>query len=144
MEEKVSNPNITPNPSAVQQQVAAQENARVLDEKIGPEQNARVAVGQVGIEHRTAYGTAQTESLRDSGLWRVILPLFVGLLCLALLAVPLMILIPLLANSIDPNSFTHLLLWLWITMIVIEIAVAAVLIRGLVKIFMTQAGNYRS
>jgi hypothetical protein len=32
---------------------------------------------------------------------------------------------------------------LWIVMIILEVAIAAFIIRGLVKIFLTQAGNYR-
>ena len=99
-------------------------------------------------EHRQAYGTAKTENLRDSGLWRILLPTVVVLFCLTLLAVPLMILIPLLSNSINAmhggNPAEAQLLWVWITMIVLEIAIAAVIIRGLVKIFMTQAGNYQA
>lgn len=95
-------------------------------------------------EQRQAYGTAKTESLRDSEAWRILLPAFVALCCLALLAVPLLILIPLLSESIDASSSTHGLLWLWISMIVIEVVVAIAIIRGLVKIFMTQAGNYAS
>jgi hypothetical protein len=95
-------------------------------------------------EQRQAYGTAKTENLRDSGTWRIILPAFVALCCLALLAVPLLILIPLLSDSIDASSPTHMLIWLWISMIVIEMAVAAGIVWGLLKIFVTQAGNYSS
>lgn len=95
-------------------------------------------------EQRQAYGTAKTENLRDSGAWRVLLPAFVALCCLALLAIPLLILIPLLADSIDASSPSHSLIWLWISMIVIEVVVAAGIIWGLVKVFMTQAGNYSS
>lgn len=93
-------------------------------------------------EQRQAYGTAKTENLRDSGAWRVLLPAFVALCCLALLAVPLLILIPLLSDSINASSSTHGLIWLWVSMIVIEVVIAAGIIWGLVKIFMTQAGNY--
>lgn len=93
-------------------------------------------------EQRKAYGTAKTENLRDSGTWRILLPSFVALCCLALLAVPLLILIPLLSDSIDASSPTHMLIWLWISMIVIEVVVAAGIIWGLLKIFVTQAGNY--
>lgn len=97
-------------------------------------------------EGRKVYGTAKTENLRDSGLWRFILPAFVAVLCLGLLAVPLIILIPLLTNSLDVNAAAnkeHIsLTWLWITMIVIEVGLAAVIIWGLLRIFMTQAGNY--
>jgi hypothetical protein len=96
------------------------------------------------IEHRQAYGTAKTENLRDSGAWRWLLPASVILGCIALLAIPLIILVPLLINSLDPTSSTYGLLWLWITMIVVEVAVAALIIWGLTKIFITQAGNYRS
>ena len=95
-------------------------------------------------EHRKAYGTAKTENLRDSGAWRILLPAAVILGCLLLLAVPLIILVPLFVNSLDANAQTHNLTWLWVSMMVIEVAVAAVIIRGLLKIFMTQAGNYRS
>ena len=95
-------------------------------------------------EHRQAYGTAKTEDLRDSGLWRTILPAFVALLCLALLAVPLIILIPLFASSLDATAPTHGLWWLWLVMIVLELGVAAIIAWGLIKIFMTQAGNYPS
>src|SRR5947207_833889 len=62
-------------------------------------------------EHRQAYGTAKTENLRDSGLWRIILPAFVALLCIALLAVPLIILIPLFVRSLDVTAPTHNLWW---------------------------------
>src|SRR5258708_28271547 len=52
-------------------------------------------------EHRQAYGTAKTENLRDTGLWRFLLPAFVILGCVALLAVPLLFLVPLVINSLD-------------------------------------------
>src|SRR5438876_162955 len=99
-----------------------------------------------GTEHRQAYGTAKTENLRDSGLWRIILPALIIIFCLTLLAVPLLILIPLLSNSINAigsgNPGEAQLLWVWITMIVLEMAVAVVIIWGLCKVFLTQAGNY--
>lgn len=97
-------------------------------------------------EHRQVYGTAKTENLRDSGLWRIILPTLVGLFCLTLFVVPLLILVPLLMNSImgimHHNQQEAQLLWIWITMIVIEVAIWAVIAYGLLKAFMTQAGNY--
>jgi len=96
------------------------------------------ALGQeLASEHREAYGTAKTENLRDSGLWRILLPGFVVLCCLAVLAIPLVILALLLRNS--PGF-----VWTWIVMLIIEIGVAAILIRGFIRIFMTQAGNYRN
>ena len=124
-----------------------------MDEKTTTEQSTMVSPAEksipasseiVATEHRTAYGTAKTENLRDSGMWRYILPAFVILLCLAILAVPLLILIPLFVNSLDVTSHTHSLTWLWLTMIVLEIGIAALIIYGLLKIFLTQAGNYQS
>ena len=124
-----------------------------MNEKTTTEQSTMVSPAEksipasseiVATEHRTAYGTAKTENLRDSGMWRYILPAFVILLCLAILAVPLLILIPLFVNSLDVTAHTHNLTWLWITMIVIEVGVAAIIIYGLLKIFLTQAGNYQS
>ena len=124
-----------------------------MDEKTTTEQSTMVSPAEksipasseiVATEHRTAYGTAKTENLRDSGMWRYILPAFVILLCLAILAVPLLILIPLFVNSLDVTSHTHNLTWLWLTMIVLEIGIAALIIYGLLKIFLTQAGNYQS
>jgi hypothetical protein len=96
----------------------------------------------IGMEHREAYGTAKTENLRDNGAFRVILPGFVVLLCLALFAIPLIILVPLFINSLDPSAATHYVGWLFIVMAIIDLSVAALIIRGLLKIFMTQAGNY--
>ena len=124
-----------------------------MDEKTTTEQSTMVSPAEksipassevVATEHRTAYGTAKTENLRDSGMWRYILPAFVILLCLAILAVPLLILIPLFVNSLDVTSHTHNLTWLWLTMIVLEVGIAALIIYGLLKIFLTQAGNYQS
>jgi len=124
-----------------------------MDEKTTTEQSTMVSPAEksipasseiVATEHRTAYGTAKTENLRDSVMWRYILPAFVILLCLAILAVPLLILIPLFVNSLDVTSHTHNLTWLWLTMIVLEVGIAALIIYGLLKIFLTQAGNYQS
>jgi hypothetical protein len=92
-------------------------------------------------ERRQAYGTAKTENLRDSGLWRIILPGFVILCCLGMLAIPLVILIPLLSNSLS-NHIT--LIWLWIILIILDVGIAAIAVGGLLRIFMTPAGNYRS
>lgn len=143
----------------------AEENTQIMAESSSPQQSARVpdtpttgpasgaststvapfsrSTEVTATEHRQVYGTAKTENLRDSGAWRIILPTFVILLCLALLAVPLIILIPLFVNSLDVTAQTHGLVWLWIVMIILEVAIAAFIIRGLVRIFMTQAGNYR-
>jgi hypothetical protein len=98
-------------------------------------------------EHRQAYGTAKTENLRDNGLWRILLPAFVLVCCAALVAVPLIILTPLFVGSLDPKAAANVahfpLTWVWIVLIVLAISIASIVIRGLVKIFMTQAGNYR-
>jgi uncharacterized membrane protein YcjF (UPF0283 family) len=97
-------------------------------------------------ESRQAYGTAKTENLQDSGLWRIALPAFVILCCLAMLAIPLIILIPLFSNSLIANTYSNQasLTWLWIVLIILDVGIAAIAIRGLLKIFMTQAGNYQS
>jgi hypothetical protein len=98
-------------------------------------------------EHRQAYGTARTENLRTSGLWRILLPTVVGLFALSLFVVPLLILIPLLTNSItaisggDPQEAQ--LLWVWITMIILEMAVCVVIARWAFKVFFSQATSYR-
>lgn len=125
MEEKTSSP-----------QQAQTLTDRTIDKSI-PE-STEVAAS----EHRKAYGTAKTENLRDSEAWRFLLPAFVIVLCLAVLAIPLIILIPLFVTSLDVNAGTHNLTWLWITMIVIEVFIAVFIIRGITKIFLTQAGNY--
>ena len=98
-------------------------------------------------ERRQAYGTAKTENLRDSGLWRIILPAAAIIFCAILFVIPLGILIPLLLNSIHalntPGAAEGQLIWLWVTMIVIEIGAAYIIARGILRIFLTQAGNYR-
>jgi len=111
-----------------------------------PATDINASAPRASSEHRQVYGTAKTENLRDSGLWRIILPTAVGLFCLTLFVVPLLILIPLLINSItgivNHNQQEGQLLWIWITMIVIEVAIWVVIAYGLFKAFMTQAGNY--
>lgn len=102
---------------------------------------------QPATEGRKAYGTAKTENLRDSGLWRVLLPGAVVVFCLVLIAFPLIILTPLFLNSLDPraaaNALGKPLTWVWIVMVLVEAGIIVVVVRGLLKIFMTQAGNYR-
>jgi hypothetical protein len=111
------------------------------------ENSTTVTTTQPATEHRQAYGSAKTENLRDSGWWRVLLPLVVLGGSLALLVIPLIFLIPLLIKSFDPNNPANTqgnpLTWLWIVMILLIVAISAVIIRGLIKIFFTQAGNYR-
>jgi hypothetical protein len=115
---------------------------------ISTEEQKNAALEQPAAqEHRQAYGTAKTENLRTSGLWRILLPTIVGLFALSLFVVPLLILIPLLTNSItainggDPHEAQ--LLWVWITMIVLEMAVCVVIARWAFKVFFSQATSYR-
>ena len=107
-----------------------------------------VTLEKPAIEHREAYGTAKTENLRDNGLWRILLPAFVVACCLILLAFPLIILTPLFFNSLSSTAAANIahtpLTWIWITMVIIEAAIIAIVIRGLIKIFMTTSGSYRS
>ncbi len=107
-----------------------------------------VALEKPATEHRQAYGTAKTENLRDNGLWRIILPAFVLVCCLILLAFPLIILTPLFFKSLEANAAANIahtpLTWIWITMVIIEVGIIAIVIRGLIKIFMTPAGNYQN
>ncbi len=125
--------------------MASTEKASAL-ESTSANVTSTTPVAAADREGRKVYGTAKTENLRDSGLWRFILPAFVAVLCLGLLAVPLIILIPLLSTSLDASAAANKenisLTWLWITMIVIEVGLAVVVIWGLLRIFMTQAGNY--
>src|SRR5260370_42156251 len=95
-------------------------------EAVTTEQSPTALGQELAVEHRQAYGTAKTENLRDSGLWRILLPGVVLLCCLAVLAIPIIILALLLRNS---PSFG----WLWGTILVIEEAIAAIRIPGLWK-----------
>ena len=107
-----------------------------------------VASEKPAAEHRQAYGTAKTENLRDNGLWRIILPAFVLICMLILISFPLIILTPLFFNSLNSNAAANLahtpLTWIWITMVIIEVGIIAIVVRGLIKIFMTPAGNYQN
>lgn len=126
--------------------VSAQEQTRVdsSTENTEAARQGGPSAEKAGTEVRQAYGSAKTENLRTSGIWRVLIPLLVIALCLLLVAVPLIILIPLLYNSLTApgNSPLSQLVWLWITMIVLEMGIVALVIWGLYKIFLTQAGNY--
>jgi hypothetical protein len=138
MEDKTSSTGLS-----AEQTSAEQEQQTAPAQGAGPAPSPEIA----GTEHRRAYGTAKTENLRDSGLWRFLLPAVVVLCCLALLAIPLIILVWLLSyalsptNPIGPSGVN--LLWVWVVMIVIILGADAIIIRGLVKVFMTQAVNYR-
>jgi hypothetical protein len=106
----------------------------------------KAPVSSPEAEHRQAYGTAKTENLRDNGLWRIILPAFVIACCLVLFAIPLIILVPLLGASLNPLSASRVagdnLVWIWITLIVLALGIASIVVWGLSRIFLTQAGNY--
>ncbi len=105
-----------------------------------------VTLEKPATEHRQAYGTAKTENLRDNGLWRIILPGFVVVCCLILLSFPLIILTPLFFNSLNANAAANIahtpLTWIWIVMVILELAIIIVVVRGLIKIFMTTMGSY--
>ena len=107
-----------------------------------------VAAEKPATEQRQAYGTAKTEDLRDNGLWRILLPGFVLVCCLILISFPLIILTPLFFKSLDSNAAANLanipLTWIWVTMVIIEVGIIAIVVRGLIKIFMTPTGNYRN
>ena len=124
------------------------DDSKTVPEKSG---NGQVAVSSMvpptkAPEQRKAYGTAKTENLQDSGLWRFIIPAFVIACCVILFAIPLIILIPLLSTSLDPHSASQVagvnLVWVWVTLIVLALGTAGIIVRGLVKTFLTQAGNY--
>ena len=150
MDETNLNGNTQQAQSQAQVQRAVEDNARVLDLKVqetpATEEAVSVTLDTPKQEARQAYGTAKTENLRDSGLWRILLPGFVILCCLALLAIPLIILTPLFVNSLSStaaaNKIGEPITWIWIVMILVVLAIAITIIRGLVKIFMTSAGNY--
>lgn len=133
-----------------QVQRGVEDNARVLDLKVqetpATEDAVSVTLDTPKQEIKQAYGTAKTENLRDSGLWRILLPGFVLLCCLALLAIPLIILTPLFINSLSStaaaNKIGEPITWVWIVMIIVVLAIAFTVIRGLIRIFMTSAGNY--
>ena len=100
------------------------------------EQTARAATAAVAsTEHREAYGTAKTENLRDSGLWRLLLPGFIILSCLLLVGTPVIILTLLFVTTIQKgeNNF----LWLWAAMSVVELAVVGFIVWGLYKRFIS-------
>ena len=113
-----------------------------------PKPTQNVTLEKSATEHREAYGTAKTENLRDNGLWRIILPAFVVVCCLILLSFPLIILTPLFFNSLNSNAAANIantpLTWIWIVMVIIELTIIVIVIRGLIKIFMTTAGSYSS
>lgn len=107
-----------------------------------------VALEKSASEHREAYGTAKTENLSDNGLWRIVLPSFVIVCCLILLSFPLIILTPLFFNSLNSTAAANVahtsLTWIWITMVIIEAVIIAIVIRGLIKIFIISSGGYSS
>jgi hypothetical protein len=111
------------------------------------EDTTTVTAKQPVTEHREAYGTAKTENLRDFGWWRFFWPLVVLACCVALVAIPLIFLVPLLIMSFNPqnpaNQMGEPLTWLWIVMILLILSLDAIIIRGLSRALLAQAGNYR-
>src|SRR5215469_11980392 len=114
MDESTSNPNPTAKQLATEQptSMSTQETSEQSPTALGQE---------LATEHRQAYGTAKTENLRDSGTWRYLLPGFVVLCCIAVLAIPVVILVLLFRNA---PSFV----WVWLTMLVIEVGIAVLII----------------
>src|SRR5579875_2945341 len=99
------------------------------------QQAATAGAGRQPTEERHAFGTAKTESLRDSGWWRLAIPAFIILASVALFLVPLVLLITLLLTTSfnGESAAVHQgvpLAWLWITMIVVEVVIAALVARG--------------
>lgn len=134
--------------SMAESDTSTTEPDKSTDEKSTAAQDTKPSSERADRDQRQAYGTAKTESLRDSGLWRILLPAVVIICCLALFVIPLIILIPLLYNSISALKTGHTqesqLIWVWVTMIIVELGVFSLIARGVLKTFLTQAGNYRT
>ena len=120
-------------------------------EQPGTEQSITTApekTAQPAKEHRQAYGTAKTENLRDSGLYRILLPAFVLICCILVLVFPLLILIPLLTGAVtnmapDVATAHQLLIWVWVVMITLELIIAGVIIRYFYRTFINEERNYQ-
>jgi hypothetical protein len=141
MDEQAEHSAAEPTHSAAAQTTAAQ-TTRVTPEK-HVEPTTQAAPER---EHKQAYGTAKTENLRDSGLWRILLPVAVVVFCAALVIIPLGILIPILLHSIsviNTGAPEGHLIWLWVGLIIIEMGLVYIIVRGIFRIFLTQAGNYQ-
>ncbi len=65
--------------------------------------------------------------------WRIFTMAVVLGLGIAMVLVPLALLIPLLIASSNPSSPQHMLVWLWATMTLIEMALAAFIIWGMFR-----------
>src|SRR5215469_4057072 len=66
--------------------------------------------------------------------WRTFTLIVVLGMGISVLVVPLVLLIPLLIRAADPNNATeHPLLWLWITMTVVEMGLAAFIIWTMLR-----------
>ena len=119
-----------------------------MDDTTSTENTTATPATTAGVEHRQSYGTAKTENLRDNGYWRFLLPGFILVASIVLLAFPLIILTPLFLHSLDPLAAANQLnkpeTWIWIVMFLVELGIIAVIIRGLAKAFLMQNENYRS
>jgi hypothetical protein len=66
--------------------------------------------------------------------WRIFTTVVILGLGIAVVVVPLVLLIPLLIRAADPsNAAEHGLLWLWITMTIVEMGLAAFIIWGMLR-----------
>jgi hypothetical protein len=66
-------------------------------------------------------------------VWRTFTMIVVLGLGIAVVLVPLALLIPLLVRAADPANTEHALLWLWATMTLVEMSLAAFIIWGLFR-----------
>ena len=74
MDEKTASANVSAEPA----------KTASASEKVAVVPASAAATGRAESEHRQVYGTAKTENLRDSGLWRLILPAAVVVFCITL------------------------------------------------------------
>lgn len=66
--------------------------------------------------------------------WRLFTMIVIVAMGISVVVVPLILLIPLLIRGVNPvNTTEHSLLWLWITMTVIEMALAAFIIWAMFR-----------
>jgi hypothetical protein len=65
--------------------------------------------------------------------WRTFTIIVMLALGISVVLVPLILLIPLLIRAADPSNTEHQLLWLWITMTVVEMGLASFIIWSMFR-----------
>ncbi len=80
----------------------------------------------------TPHKKGRLEPLIDK-TWRTFTMVVVLGLGISVVLVPLVLLIPLLFRAADPNNTEHPLLWLWITMTVVEMGLAFFIIWAMFR-----------